>query len=142
MASGRIEAHGALLRFIGCTWCCKRQDWLDTLSSVLWYRTSQSERGAMLISLGNAKRERSLKRLYSIVEKNLAKVDCRTRAEFEKGLKAPDGGEFIAMSGAVFVEDHKLVEQYFERYFDELTPERKRHVAQFFALKYFGRVRI
>jgi hypothetical protein len=40
----------------------------------------------MLISLGNAKRERSLKRHYEIVEKNLAKVNCRTRAEFEKGL--------------------------------------------------------
>jgi hypothetical protein len=114
----------------------------DTLSSDLWYRTGQCERGAMLISLGNAKRERTLKRLYEIVEKNLGKVDCRTRAEFENGLKRPDGGQFISMAGAIFIEDSKLVEQYFERYFDELTPERKRHVAQFFALKYFEPVRI
>ena len=96
----------------------------------------------MLIFLGKEKRERNLKRVYEIVEKNLEKLGYGTREGFESGLKAPNGGEFIAMSGAVFNEDPKLVEDYFARYFDELTPEGNRHVAQFFAMKYFEPVRI
>jgi hypothetical protein len=96
----------------------------------------------MLIFLGKEKKERSLKRLYEVVEKNLGKVDYRSRAEFETGLKAPEGGEFLAMAGIVFNEDPKLVEDYFERYFDELTAEMKRYVAHFFAMKYFEPVRI
>ena len=87
---------------------------LTGLSWVLWYCMDEKWLTRMLIFLRKEKQERDLKRLRRVVENNLQNVGCRSRAEFENGLKAPGGGEFLAMAGAVFNEDPKLVEYYFE----------------------------
>jgi hypothetical protein len=76
--------------------------------------------------------QRNLQKLFDAVEKNLEEVNCRTRAQFEEGLKKPDGGGFVVMAAAIYKTNGAMVEDYFDNYFDQLTPDIQRRVAHFF----------